>query len=366
MKKFFCAVFSLLVSVMILFAEETTEKQSPEENSTEAEQVPNSTIYESSDKLLKNTESSSNAGLSFFAKTVKLLNSIPLAFDVGLEGASNGTVTYVSSVYSWTEYLHTRLNFEYERSLGYEHGTTLMDEIQLSPIENYTLQFYPAEHHIFFNKSHQSQFSYGAGVQYLQLNEKGNITGWLDGDVLNIASGSDELFAYKYLNETRSHLIGPIMRCYFRIPLTSFIVFNSETIINPINGFYSKSDADLFVTGKDISYKKSNSYDDFFWTFTDIKETVHLDFFNLFAIVMNYSFRRADYDYYELYNKVLPINGTSVNQNVFKVGASLVAVGKTYVRLKSGIYYEHKWSKNNITNERLYEGKWTVSLGLDF
>jgi len=29
MKKFYCAVFSLLVSAMILFAEETTEKQSP-------------------------------------------------------------------------------------------------------------------------------------------------------------------------------------------------------------------------------------------------------------------------------------------------------------------------------------------------
>lgn len=361
MKKIFCLLFFVIFSISVLIAEEVAEDSVPpkEENSQ-------STIYASSENMLDETEGSSNVGLSFFAKTVKFFNNIPFAIDVGLEGAANGTVTYTSAVYSWSPYLHTRLNFEYEQSLGYEQGNNVNDEIQLSPLNNFTLQFYPLEQHVFFNKTRESQFSYGVGIQYLQLNEKGKITGWTNGDRFGVGSGTEEFFAYKYENETKSHLIGPLARCYFRVPLTSFIVFNSETIINPINAFYSSSDADLFLTGSGTSYTKSNSYNDFFWTYTDIKETVHLDFFNLFALVMNYSFRRADYDYYNLYNKFLPIENTSVNQNVFKVGVSLVAVGKTYVRLKSGIYYEHKWSKNNITNIQLYEGKWTVSLGLDF
>lgn len=324
-------------------------------------------IYETPGNMLKETEDSRNMGVSFFAKSVKLIQKIPFAIDVGLEGASNGTVTYLSAVYSWTDWFHTRFNFEYEHSLGYEKGTTARDEVQLYPLNMFTFQFFPIEHHIFFNKSQQSQFSYGIGMQYIYRAENTSITGWFSGsDLLGAESNSSDIFFYKYENETENNIFGPIARCYFRIPLTSFIVFNSETLMNPINGYFSESDAHYSMREKAGVILNDNSYNNFYWTYSDIKETVHFDFFNLFAAVFCFNFQHIDYDYYSLYNNLLPVNSTSVNQYVFKVGLSLINVGKTNVRLKSGVYYEHKWTKNNITNIQLYEGKWTVSLGLDF
>lgn len=357
MKKLFCLFIALVFSSGLLFAEEEAEKEDVESSKT--------TIYESSNDLLDETENSENIGFSFLAKTLKFVKKIPFDFIVGMEGAANGTNTYVSADYAWTPAIHTRLNFEYQHSLLYEKGDFYNEEIQLSPLNYYSFQLFPVEYHVFFNKKHTSQFTCTLGVQYLHSNQDTEITGWKS-ELVSSEKGDStkELLDYKYKNHTDNYLVGPLARFYFRIPLNSFIVFNSETLVNPINAYFTDSSANYYLFSADDVKSNSNTFNNFNWTFTEVKQTCHLDLFNLFAVVANYSFRNTENNYFDLYNVNLPISNTNFDQHIFKVGVSLVATGKTVVRLKSGIYYEHKWSKNNITNIKTYEGNWAIALGL--
>lgn len=357
MKKLFCLFAVLVFSAGLLFSEEETEKEDVEPSRT--------TIYESSENLLDETENSENVGFSIMAKTLNLIRKVPFDFIVGMEGAANGTNSYVSADYAWTPAIHTRGNFEYQHSLLYEKGSRYNDEIQLSPLNYFFFQIFPVEYHIFFNKKQTSQFTCSLGVQYLHYSQDTEITGWNTAFVNDKDNTeSKELFDYKYLNHTENHLVGPLARFYFRIPLNSFIVFNSETLVNPINAYFTDSSAEYYLFSADAVRLNDSEFNNFDWTFTEVRQTCHFDFFNFLAVVFNYSFRNTENNYFDLYNINLPVSNTNFDQHIFKVGVSLVATGKTVVRLKSGIYYEHKWSKNNITNIKTYEGNWAIALGL--
>lgn len=378
---------SLLLLILIFtavsgFADKKDRKQIPEQEQSVIDGSERTGLLQelesedeievkSSQELLEKGSKSNNKFTAFFANVFKLVKNIPFSIDIGTEGALHGNNTYYSATYKWTPSIYSYCKVEMKNTLeNYAIGIYRDDRVEES-VNNNSIDFIPFEHHLFFNKEKNRQFSYGIGINGTHQKGRFSYKGWNFGPF-------EETFIYGFqmgqVNATGKidyFSVSPLLTGYFKIPLTEFMVFNSETSILPISFFLNRQKAVHSQINDDGNlYRFENSFSQNDWNNSEIRQSFHLDFFNFFAVVANFKYAHNSNDYLYFYMPNIPNLTLKTDTFTLKVGGCLISVGKTFVRLKTGIFYEHEWEWNSfgdgIGSFFSSKGQVKISLGVDY
>lgn len=315
---------------------------------------------------------------NIFIRLISFIHNLPFGFDLGCEPTTNGSITYFNLRYNWTddEWLSSKLLFNY--------GTSLYTEREED--------FPSSDNPLFYNKKDTAVDFKLVPLAYKFKSKKNNSQYFTLEPGLNYRYEKVDLrysYLYQYENETflryfnyEQNINTNIFRPYFSgtlyTPVGSLFSAHLEVLYSPIyfdwintdflfsNPTYNNS----LVAGKNIKM----SYNDFVFCDNYLDATIMFGFFNMLATSLRFSYNRihqkdvtaksynsqvteyTDSDFYKSENLIEHIN--------LKLGISLINIGKSDIRLKTGVFYEWTWKKNHNLNTMDKDGRWIFGVGM--
>lgn len=281
---------------------------------------------------------------NFFIRTYKTFSSLPLYFDLGCEPQLNGNKIYGSLEYDWSR--------KYISFLGTSYATKLDSKTQdfgntESKQTNLEINFKPYLIRFANRKNPQKQITFEPG--FLMLYEIDDlITNTISDYIKENQSKSNGLLQTEYFVKSFNYI--PYISTKMKFPLGKYISLNNDFLFSPIYYNVTKNTTNVKFTdvaqvplAKPTVSESSVEYRGISTPYTTAN--VYVNFFNLFALVSGVTYKRTTYrseetDYI-----------STINLIKWRTGLSLLNLGKTELRFKTGIFYEYTWNIYEDTDE---------------
>ena len=315
---------------------------------------------------------------NFFIRMISFIHNLPFGFDLGCEPTTNGSITYFNLRYNWTsdEWLSSKLLFNYGTSLYTDKEN---DSIVLNGMTSFynkkdtavDFKLVPLAYKFKSKKNLSQYFTLEPGLNYRF--EKINLR-------YNYNLESDSLISYfnceqeKYTNIFRPYFSGTLYT-----PVGSLFSAHLEVLYAPIYFAWLNSDERFSYPYyqnsliKEIKNVKM-SYNDFAFCDNYLDATIMFGFFNMLATSLRFTYSRlhqndvtakADNSQATEYTDKDFIKNENLYEQInLKLGFSLINIGKSDIRLKTGVFYEWSWKKNHNLNSMQKSGRWVFGVGM--
>ncbi len=300
---------------------------------------------------------------NLFIRLISFIHNLPFGFDLGCEPTTNGSITYFNLRYNWTadEWLSSKILFNYGTSLytDRESDITLAEKPSVYNKKDTAIDFrlVPFAYKFKSKKNNSKYFTLEPGLNYRF--EKS------DTRLYNIYQVTSENFIRfdNWEQERNTHIFRPYFSGSLYTPVGSLFSAHLEVLYAPI--YYTwQSTGDKFTYS---SYKNSSldeiktdeaSYNDFAFCDNYLDTTIMFGFFNMLATSLRFTYNRIhqNNDYIKKDNLYEQMN--------LKLGLSLINIGKSDIRLKTGVFYEWTWKKNHNLDKIEKEGRWVFGVGM--
>lgn len=325
-----------------------------------------SPIY-AQEKNLEPSESAAVEEKGFVSSVLDFIVNGPYYINIGCEPTiNNGSETFGSLEYKWTPSFSSQIYFEKGDDLSISESRNDAGESYkyTSDSTDYFLKVFPYKKY-FLDPGSNKYFSLSLGVamEYIDTLVTGDaiFPGSAYGEDMQV---DDKYFGVCYSFEKQKYyLIGPCIDFNYKFPITSWLNFRTDNTFVP---FYYLGNTISHHYGyvNYESYPEQNISNGCFNTGI-LSVKCHWDFYELFAIVVNYEFFRL-VKYNAFYNESNEIDAyrSTVTNNVLRFGAALLESTSTYVRIQTGFYREYSWTSMDDFND--LTGKWVLSVSVGF
>ncbi|WP_027729076.1 hypothetical protein [Treponema sp. C6A8] len=325
-----------------------------------------------------NVEEDDKKNDNLFIKVISFIHNLPFGFDLGCEPTNNGSITYFNLRYNWTadEWLSSKFLFNYGSSLY----TDKDNEVTVS--ENYVFynrkdtafdfKIVPLAYKFKSKKNNSSYFTLEPGLNY-RYEMVDLHYGYPYLDLFNENMRYRDCEQNQYTNIFRPYFSGTLYT-----PVGSFFSAHLEVLYAPIYFGWLNTD----INYRSYSYNDSAirtagykmSYNDFAFSDNYLDVTIMFGFFNMLATSFRFTYNRIHQNDVSQ-NNIQPDKTEytdkdfTKDENIYetlnlKLGLSLINIGKSDIRLKTGVFYEWKWRKNHNLDTMVRDGRWVFGVGM--
>lgn len=332
---------------------ETNEKKSEEK--TELPKIKSQTQEE---YAIQTEESKKNK--NFFVRAYKTLLSLPFYFDLGCEPQLNGNKTYLSLEYDWSKKYSSFLTVSYATKLDLDSTT----DFDSSEAEQLTFEADLKPYIIAFKSKKNAQ-------KFITF-EPGFLFSFESDDLIakDIREYSDESAKTNIFTEVEYKVesinLIPYIATKMKFPLGKYVSLNSDFLFSPL--FYNDTENNTTVRYADVTqnplptslssvWQGSSEYSGISVPY--ITANVYVNLINRLALVSGVTYKRTNYRSKEPQTTDLG----AINLIKWRSGISILNLGKTELRFKTGIYYEYTWNLYESTDQlSTKSGSWIIGV----
>lgn len=355
-KKFiFFYIITLFLSFS-LFAEASSNSSNIEEKS----ELPKIKSQTQEEYAIQTEESKKKK--NFLVRAYKKIISLPLYFDLGCEPQLNGNKTYLSLEYDWSKKYSSFLTVSYATKLDLDstdftnsETKQITSEADLKP---YIITFR--------SKNNPKKF-----ITF----EPGLLFSFESDDLVEkeVSKSPDEIDNSTKFNaftemeyKVESINFIPYVATKMKFPLGKYVSLNSDFLFSPI--FYNNTENNTIKRYADVTqnplptsltsyWKGSSEYSGVSVPY--LTANVYVNLINRLALVSGVSYKRTNYRSKEPQTTDLG----AINLIKWRSGISILNLGKTELRFKTGVYYEYTWNLYESTDQlSTKSGSWIIGV----
>lgn len=316
---------------------------------------------------------------NLFIRLISFIHNLPFGFDLGCEPTTNGSITYFNLRYNWTpdEWLSSKILFNYGTSLYTDKESNLKfaGNPSFYNKKDTALDFklVPLSYKFKSKKNGSQYFTLEPGLNYRleTVDLRYNYV---------YQTGSENLISYLYSEQDRyTNIFRPYFSGTLYTPVGSLFSAHLEVLYAPIYFTWLNSDAKYNYPNYQNSstseiINKKMSYNDFAFCDNYLDATIMFGFFNMLATSLRFTYNRIHQN--DVTAKPLNPLATEYTDKDFikeenlyeqmnlKLGISIINIGKSDIRLKTGVFYEWSWKKNHNLDTIEKDGRWLFGVGM--
>lgn len=305
----------------------------------------------SSPALFCQSEENEQENKNIFFRISDFVKQLPYELAFGCEPAKNGSTSFGSVSYWWTESVSSQVLFERKKTMesqlvfaGDMATAESVPEVQTSAT------IFPYKKIFVLDPDKKIKLSLAGGVEGALYTSKAKtfMCGEYEGqNVIADISYDLKIYGGSLCVEVKNS-----------IPLCSFIRLGTELLFYPYSYYYGTNDYTFKINGIN-TYQANISNSSYGWGNFELK--VHLDFFDRVGLVAQYNYERMKYFSNTLNEgQIDTVDYTNIT-NILRAGVALIKVNAQFVRIQTGFYSESKWITTKASGTNYTHG-WVFSI----